>query len=143
VKLTLERLQLGPNFTMGQLSVDGTFECWVLEDQVRPDGIKVPGETAIPFGTYPVIITWSQRFSKFMPLVCNVPDFEGIRIHSGNAVADTRGCLLVGADRHGNGTVGRSRQAFGELMPKLQTALDNGDTITLEITKPQPGEVVA
>ena len=143
MKLVLERVQIGPDFTMGSLSVDGAFECWVLEDQVRTDGVKVPGKTAIPFGTYPVIITYSTRFQRFMPLLCNVPNFEGIRIHMGNAVEDTRGCLLVGSDRHGNGTVGRSRQAFNDLMPKLQTALDSGDSITLEVTKPQAGEVFA
>jgi hypothetical protein len=143
VKLTLERLQLGPDFCIGSLSVDGVFECWTLEDQVREAGVKVPGKTAIPYGTYTVIINMSERFQKLMPLLLDVPNFEGIRIHCGNNVADTRACILVGSDRHGNGTVGRSRDAFNELFPKLQTALDSGDAITIEITRPQAGEVVA
>jgi hypothetical protein len=143
VKLTLERLQLGPDFCIGSLAVDGVFECWTLEDQVRGPGVKVPGKTAIPWGEYNVIITWSVRFGKFMPLICDVPNFDGIRIHCGNSAADTHGCILVGATRHGNGTLSRSRDAFNELFPKLQTALDSGDAITIEITRPQAGEVVA
>jgi hypothetical protein len=36
------------NSTIGQLSLDGRFECFTLEDVVRPQ--KVFGETAIAAG---------------------------------------------------------------------------------------------
>jgi len=142
VKLVLERLQLADTFTIGSLSVDGVFECWTLEDVVRDSAPKVFGKTAIPYGVYEVNVTYSPRFNRFMPILLSVPGFSGIRIHPGNYATDTEGCILVGLDRR-TGMVGRSRDALNDLLPKLQTAIDNNDLITIEITKPQPGEVVA
>lgn len=136
MKLRLERLEMNPAYTIGKLYVDGAYQCWVLEDTVRPPGEKVHGATAIPFGTYKVILNRSQRFGKTLPLVCNVPDFEGIRIHPGNTPADTDGCLLVGTERAG-GTVLNSRGAFNALMVKLVAAVAKGDAISLEVTRPE------
>ena len=142
MKLVLERLQLADTFTIGSLSIDGVFECWTLEDQVRESSPKVFGKTAIPYGVYEINVTYSPRFDRFLPLLLAVPGFSGIRIHPGNFSTDTGGCILVGLDRR-TGSIGRSRDAMHDLLPKLQTAIDNNDLVTIEITKPQPGEVVA
>lgn len=131
MKLRLERIECVPAYTMGRLYVDDAPECWVLEDPVR-DGPKVHGETAIPEGTYAVTVTFSNRFKKPMPLLKDVPGFEGVRIHSGNTVHDTEGCLLVGMDRVG-ATVQRSRQAFLALFPKIVLARESGEEVTIEI----------
>lgn len=51
--------------------------------------------TLIPDGTYPLRITWSPRFQKNLPLIDNVPDREGIRIHLGTKPSHSSGCVLV------------------------------------------------
>lgn len=116
--------------TIGRLAVDGRFQCWTLEDEVRPE--KIPGETAIPSGTYPVTITKSARFGVMLPLVNNVPGFTGIRIHAGNTSADTDGCVLVGQTRGERSILG-SRAALASLMSVLAHALASGARVTLTI----------
>ena len=49
----------------------------------------------IPAGTYPVERTWSPKFKKFLPLIDNVPDREGIRIHRGSIPEHSKGCILL------------------------------------------------
>ena len=132
MKLKLERLQLDPDVTIGSLSVDGEWECWTLEDTVRPPGVKVPGQTAIPAGLYPVEITFSPRFQRDLPLLIGVPNFDGVRIHPGNTAADTDGCILVGHDRYAK-SVGHSRMAFEQLFTKLRVAAIKRESIFLEI----------
>ena len=132
MKLVLERLQLDPDVTIGSLSIDGDFEAWTCEDTVRAPGVKIPGQTAIPAGTYGVSVTFSPRFQRDLPLLAYVPNFTGVRIHPGNTAADTEGCILVGADRLGK-SVGRSRYAFEGLFNKIQGALRRGEHVSLEI----------
>jgi len=135
MKLRLERLQLDPDCTIGALFVDGTFDCWTLEDTVRPDGVKIAGETAVPFGTYAIDITQSPRFGRLLPLLIGVHNFVGIRIHPGNTAHDTEGCILVGSDRH-HKWIGKSKAAFDTLFPKLRDAKARGERIAIEIVKP-------
>lgn len=120
------------NSTIGDLSVNGKFECFVLEDPVRPE--KIAGITAIPAGTYSVVITRSPKFGRDLPLLEDVPGFEGIRIHPGNSAADTEGCLLPGRTRAMD-FVGESRAAFGALFDQLKQAQAKGESIQIEITE--------
>jgi len=94
-----------------ELLIDGKPEnTWfTLEDEVRGDGDpatvaawKVKGESAIPYGTYKVLWTFSpQKFKRNTWELQNVPGFAGIRIHAGNTAKDTEGCILLG--NHVNG----------------------------------------
>src|SRR5438067_10476097 len=120
MKLTLVRKTLAGKSTIGELSVDGIHQCFTLEDTVRET--KVFGETAIPSGTYNVIIDHSVHFNKDLPHVLDVKNFEGIRIHSGNAPKDTEGCILVGT-QIGQDVIMNSKVAFDALFPKLQKAI--------------------
>ena len=119
MQITIKRLYKTNTSTMGELFIDGIFECFTLEDVERP--VKIKNETAIPKGTYKVIINQSNRFKRLLPLLLNVPNFEGIRIHSGNSNHDTEGCILVGQTRNKN-YIGQSRKAFNKLFKKMQAA---------------------
>ena len=129
MELTLKRVALKDTYTIGRLFVDGQYFCDTLEDKVRPDGVKVYGETAIPAGTYKVVITYSNRFKRMLPLLQNVPMFEGIRIHPGNTAVDTHGCLLVGINTE-KGKITQSKVTFDKLFKLLEKA----DTIQITIS---------
>jgi hypothetical protein len=135
MELRLARKTLTGRATIGELSIDGAFECYTLEDCVRP--VKIKGVTAIPEGRYRVIITHSQRFKRLLPLLLNVPQFEGVRIHPGNAAGDTEGCVLVGRTK-GKDFVGESRAAFEKLFARLSAAVAT-EAIYINIKDAPPG----
>lgn len=122
MKLRLKREDYSDARTIGRLSIDGEDFCWTLEDRVRT-GPKVYGQTAIPAGTYAVRLTMSPRFGRILPLLVDVPGFDGVRIHPGNTAADTEGCLLVGTGRTED-TITGSRDAFNALMARMEHATD-------------------
>ena len=126
MKLDLVRNKEDKEYTEGKLYINGEYFCDTIEDKIRDT--KVKNQTAIPAGHYKVIISISNRFKKIMPLLLNVPNFEGIRIHSGNTKEDTEGCILVGK-KVKEGFVGKSRDTFNLLMKKL----NKQDFITIEI----------
>ena len=138
--LLLQREPSTPTCTPGILSRDGEFLCHTLEDQIIADPVpetpeneaKVPGRTAIPAGHYQLVITYSRRFQRPLPLLLAVPGFQGIRIHGGNTAEDTAGCLLVGMVRDGE-HLAVCRPAVGLVMREIQRAVDAGETVDLEI----------
>lgn len=119
--LTLKRVAFEKEYTIGKLYGDGTYLCDTLEDRVRENGVKVYGETAIPKGTYKLQWTYSPRFKRALPLLVDVPDFSGVRIHSGNTQHDTLGCILVGENKS-KGSVSNSRATFARIEPMLKIA---------------------
>jgi hypothetical protein len=139
VELNLSRKEFTERSTIGELTIAGQFECFTLEDVVR-FGPKVYGETAIPRGRYEVVINWSDRFQRLMPLLLNVPCFDGIRIHSGNTAADTEGCILVGRTK-GKDEIRESRLAFGDLYAKLAAALSIGKVFLVISGEPGGADV--
>lgn len=72
--------------------VESEFVCYTLEP------CEKPCHGCIPAGRYALDYTYSPRFHRKLPLVCGVPGRSGIRIHSGNTVSDSKGCILVGLD---------------------------------------------
>lgn len=98
MELKLKRKALKPEYTIGDLFINGEFFCNTLEDTYRDlsKEKKIPGKTAIPYGKYEVILNYSPRFKKELPRLLNVPFFDGILIHGGNTPEDTEGCILVG-----------------------------------------------
>lgn len=148
MKLQLVREFFTPTETLGTLYIDGKFFCYTLEDKDR--GLrsshaltdimnrKVKGQTAIPYGKYKVSVTMSNRFKRPMPLIHNVPGFEGIRLHGGNTHHDSEGCPLIARQRNVNKvhpTVKKiTNWIFGSEEKRL-TALLGKDMHEIEIIK--------
>ena len=126
--LRLRRDTHTPTCTLGKLYAVGELReyllCDTLEDPKQE--IKIEGNTAIPDGRYQVVITWSPKFQKFLPLLLKVPGFEGIRIHTGNTADDTRGCILLGTQRDKDCRVLHSHEAFTIVENMLKQELNVG-----------------
>lgn len=120
-ELILKRIEFTDKSTIGEISLKNEFRYHTLEDTCRRK--KIPKITAISTGRYEVIISHSNRFKKRLPLLLNVPNFRGIRIHSGNKPEQTEGCILVGMTK-GVDFVGNSRVAMDELLRKLDKILE-------------------
>jgi len=120
---TLKRTVFHENFTLGELYLGNHFLFYSCEDPPRDK--KIAGITCIPKGRYEVVITMSNRFKKPLPLLLNVPNFEGVRIHSGNSAEDSSGCVLLGLTRTAVG-VANSQAAMALFMKRLEAALKVG-----------------
>lgn len=116
--------------TVSDVFVNGGFRCFALEDPVRKE--KIYGQTAIPAGTYSVIVTFSPTFKRDLPLLLNVPGYEGVRIHPGNTAADTLGCILVGMTK-GVDRVNNSVAAFLPLFAEIRSACLKGEPVTITL----------
>lgn len=132
MELHLQRRFFTSQSTIGELTHNAHHLCWVLEDFDRGldskmsldfiNSAKVYGKTAIPTGSYEIIINYSNRFKKPLPLLLNVPGFDGIRIHAGNVATNTEGCLLPGTD-YEKDRVNNSRVAFASLINEIEEAM--------------------
>ena len=131
MKLKLIRKYKCPNYTIGHLYINNKYFCDTLEDKVRElNSIedKIKHKTAIPKGKYKVVVTMSPRFKRLLPLLLNVPFFEGIRIHRGNDENDTSGCIIVGENKIKGKVI---NSTYYE--KKLVELLKNEENIEIEI----------
>ena len=141
MELTYNRKIKTDNSTIGELYVNGVFECFLLEDKDRGltdkmslfeiNQKKIFGETAIPSGRYEIVITYSNRFKQYLPLLLGVKGYEGVRIHPGNNKSHTLGCLLCG-NKKGVDVVLESKLAFNNLFKKLK-AVEKKEKIFITI----------
>ena len=117
--LALVRTEAAADRTMGVLLANGEHFCHVMEDALRPHGVKVARVTAIPAGLYRVTLEKSPKFKRIMPTIKAVPNFEGVRMHGGNRPEDTEGCPLVAFNRSGLVIQGTAEK---DLTAKIQGA---------------------
>lgn len=153
MKLMTDRAWKKDTYTIGRFFIDGKRFYETLEDKDRGlkqtdplDHIlevKVPGETAIPSGTYEVRIDivspkyaavkwYNDLCGGRMPRLMNVPGFDGILIHPLTSALDSRGCIGVGRNTV-KGKLTSSRDTFKALYKKMVEAVERGEKITIEI----------
>ena len=65
MQIDLMRNVFTSNSTVGEMSINGQFQCYTLEDPVRP--VKIAGMTAIRAGSYEVLVSYSARFQRPLP----------------------------------------------------------------------------
>lgn len=147
MKLEVLRYSHGKEDTLGLLFVDGKFQCYTLEDEMRT--VKVFGKTRIYEGEYEInfrkggrshnryLKKFGAEFHKGMLHLHNVPNFKHILIHIGNDNDDTAGCLLVGDSSTSNiikkGFIGGSTNAYKMLYEKVAEAIIRGEHVSIKI----------
>ena len=128
MKIKVDRIYKGESYTIGRMYLNGEYFCDTLEDAIRP--VKIPNETAIPAGTYKVEVIYSPRFKRNLPLLVDVPNYTGIRIHNGSNKDHTSGCILVGFNTS-KGILSDSRKISDQLTEKLKSL---SESIEIEIS---------
>lgn len=142
MEIQVNRIARKDGYTIGRMSLNGVYFCDTLEDTDRSlnaamslDEIlskKRKGITAIPTGKYDVILTFSPRFKRVLPLLLNVPGYQCIRVHNGNRPDSTEGCLLVGENK-AKGQVLNSRATLERLMSVLLECEKRKEKISITI----------
>ena len=159
MKLRLRRTAKKEKYTIGHLYMwDGAEGKWVLlcdtiEDKDRGldqsmteaniKKIKVPKMTAIPTGTYQIVMNVvsgtfvkKEAYKSFcggrVPRLKYVKGFSGILIHSGTDQDSSAGCIIVGENKV-VGKVINSWETFKRIYKLLKRAYDRNEPITLEI----------
>lgn len=153
MKIKLHRKYRKNTYSIGLLYVEGKRFCDTCEDKDRglkqTDSLasikarKVYAETAIPIGTYKVLmdvvspkyagVAWYKSLcGGKMPRLQNVPGYEGVLIHPGSNALDSAGCILVGRNTVKGGLT-QSRDTFSKLYALMSAAHKRGEEITLEI----------
>lgn len=121
--------------TIGDLFINGKFVCNTLEDcdrHLEEGGKKIYGETAIPCGEYRIKWTYSPKYGRRMPELLNVPQYQGVRIHSGNKPEDTEGCILCGTKTDTKADwITNSRNAIN----LVYSLIDSDENLTIKITR--------
>ena len=153
MKLLLQRIYTCKEYTIGNLYIDNVYICDTCEDTDRMldqsmslqqiKNIKIMDVTAIPYGTYNILLTYSPKFAnrtfgkKYggkVPLIDNVPCWSGVRIHPANYASELSGCIAPGLNKV-KGAVLESTKCYYKLMDNyIMPAIKRGEHITITIT---------
>ena len=104
ITLTLTRTSKTGNAVRGSIVLPFTqYPCCDREEKDITISTLENADFIIPAGTYPLKRTYSYKFKKLLPILENVPDREGIRIHRGTKPEHSEGCILT--DMYGQSTL--------------------------------------
>lgn len=121
-RLVLRRTHRLKDVTLGEMSWDGKFLCYTLEDPWQDNKRRV---SCIPEGVYKCVPHgWNNEPVKFKRVweITGVPGRTAILIHAGNTAENTIGCILCGLARgeiNGNRAILRSQEALNLLRKTL------------------------
>ena len=133
--ITVTRTNNNEDRCLGTMFLNDKYFCLTLEDTVRAPGVKVQDRTAIPAGTYKVIVNMSPKKRKLYPRLLEVPMFAGILIHSGNTEDHSSGCILVGASLSADKQSIHGGSIVSPMLTKrLLTCQELGEAIDITIT---------
>ena len=82
---------------MRRVSRNGKAVRGLMQVEAQEVATLENAEFIIPAGTYPIVVTWSPKFKRMLPILLNVPSRSGIRVHRGTKPEHSRGCILVSA----------------------------------------------
>ena len=129
MELHLKRIFKGADYTVGRLYIR-PYE--YLCDTLEPTTLHGYGRgRAIAPGRYTVVVTWSPKFKRWLPLLLGVRGRDGIRIHMGNCPKETQGCILVGRNTLPGCVLG-SREKLDALMKRLATRTE-GEAVHITV----------
>ena len=128
MRIKVERRWPKDKYIIGRLYIDGEFICNTLEPPWK-DNARY---TAIPKGIYEVIMNYSPKFKRVLPLVQNVPNRSSIRLHRGNRPADTQGCILPGENTK-VGMVLNSTKYEEKICKMISDARGRRELVTIQI----------
>ena len=104
ITLTLTRTSKTGNAVRGSIVLPFTqYPCSDREEKDITIKTLENADFIIPAGTYPLKRTYSYKFKKLLPILEDVPDREGIRIHRGTKPEHSQGCILT--DMFGQSTL--------------------------------------
>ena len=149
MELLLERTEKNENYTVGRLSLlnriddeylageNKDFLYDTLEPPVRqfdPKGRYILTKpTAIPEGRYAVVVTYSRKYDKWLPLLLWVDRFQDVRIQAGKTVADIEGGNIIIGMHRGDGRIVNAPNSVWNLKDMMVQAKRRGEPIFITI----------
>ena len=122
ITLTLTRTSKTGNAVRGSIVLPFTqYPCSDREEQDIAIKTLENADFIIPAGTYPLKRTYSYKFKKLLPILENVPEREGIRIHRGTKPEHSEGCILT--DMYGQSTLDIMLNRLNEFYNEEEIAL--------------------
>ena len=130
--VTLTRNKMDSVCTEGELLIDGKHYAAALEDPQRKT--KIWGKTCIPASVYSLSVVLSPHFGRRVVMICDVPNYSCVYIHSGMTAADTDGCVLIADKEIALDTIGgNSKMLMDNLTSLVLAALSRGEHCDIEI----------
>ena len=129
ITLILTRTSKTGNAVIGFLVIPFTqYPCSDREEEDITIKTLENADFIIPAGTYPLKRTYSYKFKKLLPILEDVPDREGIRIHRGTKPEHSTGCILT--DMYGQSTLDIMLNRLNEFYNEEELQIEILDRIT-------------